>query len=92
MRKSGSALKRAYRVPMDWLEERTTAAADVILANSRFTARVFKVYFPSIRTEPAVVYPGVNLATYAPLSAQALEDPDVQDVLSYVYSRTWALV
>ncbi|KZV68102.1 glycosyltransferase family 4 protein [Peniophora sp. CONT] len=82
MRKKGSALKRAYRVPMDWLEERTTSAADVVLANSRFTARVFKAYFPSIRTEPAVVYPGVNLATYEPLSSKALEDPDVLDVLS----------
>ncbi|VDB84543.1 unnamed protein product [Peniophora sp. CBMAI 1063] len=82
MRKKGNLLKRAYRVPMDWLEEITTSAADVILANSRFTARVFKAYFPSIKTEPTVVYPGVNLATYAPLSAVAMQDADVQDVQS----------
>ncbi|GFT29033.1 hypothetical protein NPIL_333431, partial [Nephila pilipes] len=30
-------LKRIYRLPLDWLEEKTTGLADVILVNSNFT-------------------------------------------------------
>lgn len=33
-----SVLKRAYRVPLDQLEESATGAADALLVNSRFTA------------------------------------------------------
>ena len=51
----------------------------MILANSLFTARVFKSYFPSIRRLPRVVYPGINLAAY-----EEWIDPDApQVVLSY---------
>lgn len=39
----------------------------MILANSLFTARVFKSYFSSIKQLPSVVYPGINLAAYEPL-------------------------
>lgn len=44
----------------------TTAAgqADIILANSKFTARVFKAYFESISRTPRVVYPGINISVY----------------------------
>ncbi|ESK95858.1 glycosyltransferase family 4 protein [Moniliophthora roreri MCA 2997] len=66
MKKKGSLLKRAYRYPMDWLEEITTRHADRILANSKFTSRVFKTYFPSIMQEPTVVYPGINIQAYTP--------------------------
>ena len=31
------ALHRAYRAPLDWVEERTTGAADRVLVNSAFT-------------------------------------------------------
>jgi alpha-1,3/alpha-1,6-mannosyltransferase len=36
---------------MDYLEERTTATADLILVNSLFTSRVFKRYFPTIKLD-----------------------------------------
>ncbi|KAH9484108.1 Alpha-1,3/1,6-mannosyltransferase ALG2 [Psilocybe cubensis] len=49
---------------MDWWEEITTRQADIILANSRFTARIFKSYFPSISQTPRVVYPGINISAY----------------------------
>lgn len=62
--RKGGLLKRVYRLPVDKLEEVTTRNADVILANSQFTARVFKAHFPSIGSIPAVVYPGINLAAY----------------------------
>jgi len=49
--KPTSLLKALYRLPMDYLEERTTAAADLILVNSLFTSRVFKRYFPTIKLD-----------------------------------------
>lgn len=44
-------LKKLYRLPMDYLEERTTATADLILVNSMFTSRVFKRHFPTIKLD-----------------------------------------
>ncbi|KAF8898238.1 hypothetical protein CPB84DRAFT_1780681, partial [Gymnopilus junonius] len=64
MMRRGGLLKKLYRLPMDWLEEVTTRQADVILANSGFTARVFRAYFPSITQMPRVVYPGINISAY----------------------------
>ncbi|KAM6500981.1 glycosyltransferase family 4 protein [Amanita muscaria] len=74
-----SLLKRLYRYPMDWLEEVTTRQADVILSNSKFTARVFKSYFKSINHHPRVVYPGINLSAY-----QADVDPSHPDLVSVI--------
>ncbi|KAF5380113.1 hypothetical protein D9615_006240 [Tricholomella constricta] len=64
VRRQTSLLKRVYRYPMDWLEETTTRQADVILANSKFTASVSKAYFKSIRQTLRVVYPGINISAY----------------------------
>lgn len=95
MQKQGSLLKRIYRFPMDWWEEITTRAytttfecpcllftgqADIILANSSFTARVFKAYFTSISATPRVVYPGINIAAYE--AEVDTSDPDVVAIAS----------
>ncbi|KAI0282475.1 alpha-1,3-mannosyltransferase ALG2 [Russula aff. rugulosa BPL654] len=80
MKKRGSVLKRVYRLPMDWLEEVTTRNADIILANSSFTSRVFKAYFHSIPLKPRVVHPGINLLTYEPVGNS--KDPDIVMVSS----------
>ncbi|KAF9453679.1 glycosyltransferase family 4 protein [Macrolepiota fuliginosa MF-IS2] len=80
VKKQGSLLKRIYRYPMDWLEEATTRQADVILANSKFTARVFKSYFPSISQTPGVVYPGINIQAYA--SQVDNSDPEISRISS----------
>ncbi|KZT74049.1 glycosyltransferase family 4 protein [Daedalea quercina L-15889] len=80
-RRKGSLLKRVYRLPMDWLEEFTTRQADVILANSKFTARVFKMHFASIRSTPKVVYPGINLSAYEATSFDT-QDQDILDIAS----------
>lgn len=55
-----SLLKRWYRAPLDFLEERTTARADSILVNSKFTRRVFKETFKSIEVMPTVLYPSLD--------------------------------
>lgn len=60
----GSLLKRAYRAPIDTLEEVTTACADSIVVNSKFTQSIFKQNFPHIRREPSVLYPGIDLSSY----------------------------
>uniref|UniRef100_A0A8C9RN38 Alpha-1,3/1,6-mannosyltransferase ALG2 n=2 Tax=Scleropages formosus TaxID=113540 RepID=A0A8C9RN38_SCLFO len=63
-----SAMKRLYRAPIDWLEERTTGMADCIVVNSRFTAGVFKRTFRSlagVRTD--VLYPSLNPAAFEEL-------------------------
>ena len=55
--------------------------ADVILANSNFTSRVFKAHFTSIAVTPQVVYPGVNLAAYEATSVDK-SDPDIIQITS----------
>ena len=56
----------------------------MILANSKFTARVFKTHFPSIPSTPKVVYPGINLSAYE-ASSYDTQDRDILDVVSYVH-------
>ncbi|KAG6884041.1 hypothetical protein C0992_007124 [Termitomyces sp. T32_za158] len=79
-KKQVGVLKRIYRFPMDWLEEMTTRQADVILANSLFTARVTKSYFKTITQSLRVVYPGINVSAYE--SAVYPDDPDNVAVFS----------
>ncbi|XP_076009957.1 alpha-1,3/1,6-mannosyltransferase ALG2-like [Genypterus blacodes] len=60
-----SAIKRLYRAPIDWLEERTTGMADMILVNSQFTAGVFRETFHSLRgVQTDVLYPSLNTSTF----------------------------
>lgn len=56
----GSFLKKLYRVPLNWLEEFTTARADKVLVNSKYTARVYQDAFQSIREIPDICYPSIN--------------------------------
>ncbi|KAF9239109.1 glycosyltransferase family 4 protein [Melanogaster broomeanus] len=73
-------LKALYRYPMDWLEEVTTRQADLIVANSKFTARVTTAHFTSIKATPKVVHPGINIKAYqAPVD---WTEPDVVQVTS----------
>jgi len=62
-------------------QRRVIGNADVILANSSFTSGVFKAYFPSIRQEPRVVHPGINLLSYEPVNNN--KEPDIILVSSY---------
>ncbi|GAB0096725.1 Alpha-1,3/1,6-mannosyltransferase ALG2 [Sergentomyia squamirostris] len=58
--KPGGMLKRIYRAPLDYLEEKTTGQADRILVNSKFTRRVFKTTFKRLSMDPDVLYPSLN--------------------------------
>ncbi|CAM9954708.1 unnamed protein product [Pylaiella littoralis] len=44
----GSLLKRAYRWPLDLLEEATTGCASSVAVNSNFTAKIFQESFPRL--------------------------------------------
>jgi hypothetical protein len=63
-----SALKRLYRAPIDALEEATTAAADMVVVNSAFTASIYADSFPSIEAAPDVLYPPINADNFTPPS------------------------
>ncbi|XP_007556284.1 alpha-1,3/1,6-mannosyltransferase ALG2 [Poecilia latipinna] len=67
-----SALKKLYRAPIDWMEERTTGMADMILVNSQFTAGVFRETFCSLnRVQPDVLYPSLNTNAFDQMSTEA---------------------
>jgi len=58
-------LKKVYRSVIDWIEERTTGLADVILVNSHFTAETFRRNFPSLKNrELHILYPSLNVAKF----------------------------
>ena len=65
--KSESIARRLYRMPFDIIEEVTTAMADRVLVNSRFTQRTFNNEFTLIshRVHPTVLYPAINFSKYA---------------------------
>lgn len=69
-----NTLKRYYRLPLDWLEERTTMCADMILVNSYFTLSVFKNTFKSIEQLPEVVYPSINTSFFDNTETMQLKD------------------
>lgn len=75
-----NTLKRYYRLPLDWLEERTTACADSILVNSYFTLGVFKTTFKSVEKLPEVVYPSINTAFFD--NTKTVDLDDIIDVQS----------
>ncbi|XP_033636171.1 alpha-1,3/1,6-mannosyltransferase ALG2-like [Asterias rubens] len=63
--KRATFLKRLYRGPIDWLEEKTTGMAHCVLVNSSFTAETFAKTFPSLsHITPDVLYPSLNFAAF----------------------------
>ncbi|KAJ8935968.1 hypothetical protein NQ314_012549 [Rhamnusium bicolor] len=55
----GGKLKKIYRTPIDWLEQKATGKADVILVNSEYTASVFRKTFPQITKPIHILYPTI---------------------------------
>ncbi|MCO5573387.1 hypothetical protein L7F22_027157 [Adiantum nelumboides] len=61
--KHTNRLRKLYRAPIDWVEEKTTGMADCILVNSKFTASTFASTFKTLDAKgirPDVLYPAVN--------------------------------
>ena len=60
-----SFLKKAYRWPIDKLEEKTTGMAHQVLVNSKFTATKFHATFKSLsHVQPTVLYPSLNFLAF----------------------------
>eukprot|EP00043_Microstomoeca_roanoka_P012561 m.121770 g.121770 ORF g.121770 m.121770 type:complete len:415 (+) comp15532_c0_seq2:286-1530(+) len=60
-----TTLKRLYRAPLDFVEERTTGMADVIMVNSQFTRQTFFDTFKSLKHKsPLVVYPSLHFSAF----------------------------
>lgn len=57
--KQGGQLKNLYRMPLNYLEEKTTGCADGVLVNSKFTSRIFSETFKSLKITPGVLYPSL---------------------------------
>ncbi|KAK0388184.1 hypothetical protein NLU13_4429 [Sarocladium strictum] len=57
-----SALKRAYRLPFDWLEEWSMGFAQAVAVNSEFTKRVVEKTWPGLTrvVSTKVIYPCVD--------------------------------
>lgn len=56
---SGNNIKKLYRMPIDWMEMKATALADIILVNSEYTASIFKKTFPEIKKPIQILYPTI---------------------------------
>lgn len=66
--KHTTAVRRIYRKPIDFVEERTTGMADLVLVNSKFTASAFASTFKHLHScgiRPGVLYPAVNVDQFA---------------------------
>ncbi|MEM7363482.1 MAG: hypothetical protein AAF525_05625, partial [Pseudomonadota bacterium] len=76
-----SVLKRLYRAPIDWLEERTTGMAHVVMVNSEFTAGVFRDTFATLRdaVAPTVLYPSLNTKQFDEFKAGFGEEEEEKD-------------
>ena len=78
-----SLLRRAYRAPVNALEEFSTGLAHRVVVNSKFTADVFAKTFRSLYRKglhPAVVYPAVATATSTPSTPAPRQDASAPSV------------
>lgn len=62
--KQGGFCKRMYRLPLNWLEEKTISNADKVYVNSEFTKKVYIATFTSSPKEPTVLYPSINTKSF----------------------------
>lgn len=56
--------QKIYRLPLDWVEEKSTGKADAVVVNSNFTAGIFQDTFLSLKIRPLVLYPSLNFDTF----------------------------
>lgn len=80
VRRSDDRYFELFFVPSKWADRFHAGQADVILANSKFTARVTMVNFSSLKMTPKIVYPGINTEAYK--TSWESMDPDIVQVSS----------
>jgi alpha-1,3/alpha-1,6-mannosyltransferase len=57
--KKGGFFKNLYRMPLNYMEEKTTGTADKVVVNSKFTSRIFSETFRTLNVTPDVLYPSL---------------------------------
>ncbi|CAH1996480.1 unnamed protein product [Acanthoscelides obtectus] len=82
----GGILKRCYRKPINWLEMKATAKADVILVNSEYTASVFRRTFPEISKSLKILYPTVA-NTYQQTVEALTEEKPIESLVPAIKSN-----
>ena len=70
-------------MPLNYLEEQSTGAADGVLVNSKFTSRIFTETFKTLNITPDVLYPSLVTKSFdkAPKDMNVSEIPDNSTVL-----------
>lgn len=68
--KRTSALKKLYRIPLDFIEEKGLMLSDVILVNSKYTASVFYKTFRKVTNDVYVLYPTISMSLLHNLQQQ----------------------
>jgi alpha-1,3/alpha-1,6-mannosyltransferase len=81
--KPGGFLKKIYRLPLNFMEEKTTGAADGVLVNSKFTSRVFSETFKTLNVTPDVLYPSLVTKSFdkSPGDNSIKEVPDNANIV-----------
>lgn len=81
--KPGGVMKTLYRMPLNYLEEKTTGAADGVLVNSKFTSRIFSETFKTLNITPDVLYPSLVTKSFdrTPLDDSVEDIADNANVL-----------
>ncbi|CAO1409429.1 unnamed protein product [Diamesa serratosioi] len=78
--KPGSVLKTLYRMPLNYLEEKTTGLADGVLVNSKFTSRIFNETFKTLNVVTDVLYPSLNTKYFDDAIKAQKGDTNITDV------------
>lgn len=78
--KPGNILKTLYRMPLNYLEEKTTGLADGVLVNSKFTSRIFNETFKTLNVVTDVLYPSLNTKYFDDAVKAQKGDTNITDV------------
>ncbi|KAH0539867.1 alpha-1,3/1,6-mannosyltransferase ALG2 [Cotesia glomerata] len=70
----GGWLKSLYRIPLNYLEEKTTGQANKIFVNSNYTLKVFKQTFKSLDITPEILYPSIHTDFFDAATPQPLKN------------------
>ncbi|POM80757.1 LOW QUALITY PROTEIN: Alpha-1,3-mannosyltransferase [Phytophthora palmivora] len=85
---NGSTAKAFYRVPFDFLEEITTACADVVVANSNFSRSMFEAALPrTIARKLEVLYPPVDIKAFSNFTPLQPRNPNLFVSLNRIERR-----
>lgn len=82
---SRTFLKKIYRAPLDYMEEVTTGAANVVLVNSFFTKGVFRDTFTRLgHLSPQVLYPSLAMHMFDGKGSRPSDVDDEPNITTFL--------